>query len=67
MGQPCTPYLTSAVIRTPQSNDELLITFLARQVGQSDIKGITGIEPQGELQRGHPAQHRLVKYQSLSS
>jgi hypothetical protein len=61
------PYATSAVIKTPKSNDELLIVMLARQIGQSDINAIEGIEPQKEFQRGHPAQHRLVKYASLAA
>ena len=67
LGNPCVPYATSAVIKTPKSTDELLMVMLARQVGPSDINGIEGIEPPREFQRGHPAQHRLVKYQSLSS
>lgn len=67
LGNPCVPYATSAVIKTPKSNDELLMVMLARQVGQSDINSIEGIVPLKEFQRGHPAQHRLVKYQSLSS
>ena len=67
MGNPCVPYATSAVIKTPKSNDDLLMVMLARQVGQSDINGIEGIEPPKEFQRGHPAQHRLTKYASLAT
>ena len=67
LGNPCVPYATSAVIKTPKSNDELLITMLARKVGQTDIIGIEGIEPPKEFHRGHPAQPRLVKYASLAT
>lgn len=64
MGNLCVPYMTSAVIQTPKSNDELLITMLARQVGQTDIKDIQGIEPPKEFQRGHPAHRAFVRYAS---
>lgn len=67
MGQPCTPYLTSALIATPKSNDELVCVMLSRQVGQSDIKGIEPVKPRQDLDRPHPASHRLVKYVALTS
>jgi hypothetical protein len=64
MGNPCVPYATSAVIKTPQSNDQLFDVMRARQIGPSDIQGIMGIEPPREFQRGHPA-HRLTEYLKL--
>ena len=67
MGNPCVPYATSAVIQTPKSNDQFLDVMRARQVGPSDIQGITGIEPPKEFQRGHPAQHRLAKYATIAT
>ena len=66
MGNPCVPYATSAVIPTPKSNDQLFDVMHARQIGPSDIQGITGIEPPKEFQRGHPAQHRLAQYATIA-
>jgi len=63
LGQPCTPYLTAAVIPTPTSNDQFLDVMRARQVGPSDIQGIQGIEPPKEFQR-HYAEHKAARYVS---
>jgi hypothetical protein len=61
MGNPCVPYATSTVIKTPRDNDELILTMLSRQIGQSDIQGIVGIEPPQPIQR-HYAAHKAARY-----
>jgi hypothetical protein len=57
----------SAVIPNPHNADTLLCTMLARQVGSSQIVRLEPIQPPREVQRGHPAQHRLAKYASLTA
>jgi len=60
-GNPCVPYMTSAIITTPKSNDHFFDVMRARQTGPTDIKSIVGIEPPREFQRQY-AEHKAARY-----
>ncbi len=51
---------------TPKDNNELQRRMLDRKVGMSQVKGIEPIWPQKELQRNHPAQHKLAQYMGFN-
>jgi len=56
----------AAVLSTPRSCDELLITMLNRKVGVSQIKDVQPIQPLAPLKRQHPAEHRMAQYASAA-
>jgi hypothetical protein len=57
----------SATIRNPHSVDGLLCTMLDRQVDSSQIVRLEPVQPRGDFDRGHPAQHRLTKYVAMTA
>ncbi len=54
----------AGVIQTPSDNHQLQAVMLGRKVGMSQVERVEPIQPVKEIQRGHPAQHRIAEYMS---
>ena len=58
--------LYSTVLTTPANNDALQMAMLNKGVGMSQVKGVEGIAPRGDLKRPHPAQYRISRLMAAS-
>ena len=56
----------SAAITTPADVHDLQAVMLKRQVGLSQVLRVEAVQPRHDPTRGHPAQHRIVQYATVS-
>ncbi len=56
----------SAAIPTPADNFELQSKMLERHVGISQVVRVDAVQPPRDLNRGHPAHHRIVQYATIA-
>ena len=53
-------------LKTPKCPDTLQQLLLDRQIGISQVLRVEPIYPPQMPQRGHPAQHQMARYMSIS-
>lgn len=58
-----------AMMKTPAELDDVRVAMLAKNppVAAKDIVRIEPVTPLTPIHRGHPAQHKLVKYAALAA